>query len=52
MNKYIKDGKIITATEYAYLRVFKKQGYIPYVEEVVDNGNNNGKKRKNNSKNS
>lgn len=30
MNKYIKDNKIIEATEKAYERIYSRQGYIPY----------------------
>ena len=47
----LKTGKIINSTQLAYDLVFKKQGYIIKPEEVVDNGDNNRKKRKNNSKN-
>ena len=32
-NKYIKDNKIINATEKAYEVIYKKEGYIPYVEK-------------------
>ncbi len=33
MNKYIKDGHIINATEKAYNILYKEQGYVPYKEE-------------------
>ena len=34
MNKYVKDGKVISATEKAYGLIYKEQGYIPYKEAV------------------
>ena len=33
MNKYIKDNKIINATEKAFNTIYKVQGYVPYVEK-------------------
>lgn len=35
MNQYIKDKKVINATEKAYNTIYKEQGYVPYkkVEE-------------------
>jgi hypothetical protein len=30
LNKYIKDGKLIEATERAFKLIYKGQGYIPY----------------------
>lgn len=32
MNKYIKDKKVINATEKAYNTIYKEQGYVPYKE--------------------
>lgn len=32
MNKYVKNGKIIEATEKAYNCIYKEQGYLPYKE--------------------
>lgn len=37
MNKYIKDGKIIHATDKGYEIIYKKQGYRPFKEAVGDN---------------
>lgn len=32
MNKYIKDDKVINATEKAYNVIYKEKGYVPYKE--------------------
>ncbi len=32
MDKYIKEDKIINATEKAYKVIYKEQGYVPYKE--------------------
>ncbi len=32
MNKYVKDGKVINATEKAYNTIYKEKGYEPYKE--------------------
>lgn len=34
MKKYIKDGKIIFATEKAYKVLYKEMGYVPYKEKT------------------
>ena len=33
MNKYIKNGIIINATQKAYETIYKDRGYIPYQDE-------------------
>lgn len=32
MNKYVKENKVIEATEKAYKSIYKEQGYLPYKE--------------------
>ena len=39
MNKYIKDNKIIEATERAYELIYCKQGYRPYALPSSQNSN-------------
>lgn len=34
MKKYIKDGKMIFATEKAYKVLYKEMGYVPYKEKT------------------
>ncbi len=36
MNKYIKDDKIINATEKAYNTIYKEKGFIPLKEKEED----------------
>lgn len=34
MKRYIKDGKIIFATEKSYKVLYKEMGYVPYKEKT------------------
>jgi acyl-[acyl carrier protein]--UDP-N-acetylglucosamine O-acyltransferase len=36
MARYIKDNKVIDATEKAYKVIYQKQGYVPYEETEVE----------------
>ena len=38
MNKYINGNQTIEATEKAYNIIYKKQGYVPYIEEQKEEG--------------